>query len=573
MKKYIMFLLIIISPLFYSIQSFAVSSQNLPWIDSQAYSTLTAADVYAAAHEKSLYVTKNYIASGGTMTFTSNVVIEGGTLTCSGGKYYFSKIFNAKEIKVFPGCGVGDVKFGKGAVKEILLEWFGAVGDAVVSTGAGTDDSTAMQAAVDSIGGSTGVGGTIQALNKTYKGNFVTKSNVTIKGQGEEKTIFIPAINDAVIKTPLDVSTVRIAFEGFTITAPATQATFTAQDGIVLKTTTASTWVDTVTIDRVNISFCGRYGLHTYGESSSGPFVQRLRIYNSSFYDNTRSGLRMEGAAYETTLLNFWSNRNGGSAGTYPNAELIYNAVGGGSSPNRVTWIGGGANHHLAASIGNPGVALDILHATQINLIGLDFENANPMIRIDGSLTRSVNITGSNFGSAYAAASYITIRAGSAIVIEGNTFSSPVGPTRYIWQDAGTIASIVKIKITDSNLFGLNNSRPVTLASSQTISGGSINLYRDQMYIDTESAAASDNLDYIKDHVGATPNEKIPQGALVTISPANDARDVVVKHGTGNIYLNGHADFTMDSIYDSLTLQWRAGTGLDLWVEYSRSKY
>ena len=97
---------------------------NSPYVDSQAKVTLVAADTYAAAQGRSLYITKNYISTTGTMTFTSNVVIEGGTLTCSGGKYYFTKTFNAPYKEVFPGCAAGDVTFGNGSIEYVYAEWF-----------------------------------------------------------------------------------------------------------------------------------------------------------------------------------------------------------------------------------------------------------------------------------------------------------------------------------------------------------------------------------------------------------------------------------------------------------------
>ena len=65
--------------------------------------------------------------------------------------------------------------------------------------------------------------------------------------------------------------------------------------------------------------------------------------------------------------------------------------------------------------------------------------------------------------------------------------------------------------------------------------------------IDTESDAASDDLDTIT----AADAEA---GGLLVLKSANDARDVVVKHGTGNILLSDGADRTLSSTQDRLML-------------------
>lgn len=66
--------------------------------------------------------------------------------------------------------------------------------------------------------------------------------------------------------------------------------------------------------------------------------------------------------------------------------------------------------------------------------------------------------------------------------------------------------------------------------------------------VDTESDAASDDLDTI------TAPASFPLFNLLIIRPADDARSVVVKHNTGNIILVGGADITLDDITDHLLL-------------------
>jgi len=79
--------------------------------------------------------------------------------------------------------------------------------------------------------------------------------------------------------------------------------------------------------------------------------------------------------------------------------------------------------------------------------------------------------------------------------------------------------------------------------------------------IDTESAAASDNLDTITGPTIA--------GMTIIMQSVSNVRDVTVKHGTGNISLAGSADFTLDNYLDKLTLMYDSVSSK--WVEVSRS--
>ena len=93
-------------------------------------------------------------------------------------------------------------------------------------------------------------------------------------------------------------------------------------------------------------------------------------------------------------------------------------------------------------------------------------------------------------------------------------------------------------------------------ATELTIADGVVTATKSVHSIDTESDAASDDLDTISGGV---------ENAILMIYAVNSARDVVAKDGTGNLRLNG--DFTMDSELDMLTLR-KYGSN---WVEVCRS--
>jgi len=80
-----------------------------------------------------------------------------------------------------------------------------------------------------------------------------------------------------------------------------------------------------------------------------------------------------------------------------------------------------------------------------------------------------------------------------------------------------------------------------------TIATGVITVTQMRHRVDTESDAASDDLVTING--GATVS-------LIILRAENDARTVVVKHNTGNIWLQGKADISLDDLEDGIMLAW-----------------
>lgn len=90
---------------------------------------------------------------------------------------------------------------------------------------------------------------------------------------------------------------------------------------------------------------------------------------------------------------------------------------------------------------------------------------------------------------------------------------------------------------------------------------GAITVTRSYHRVDTFGDAATDDLDTINGGV---------DGAVLWLQTEDAARDVTVRHGVGNIYLNGMANFTMTGrrdkvilFYDSVFNYW-VGFGLNL---------
>ena len=89
-----------------------------------------------------------------------------------------------------------------------------------------------------------------------------------------------------------------------------------------------------------------------------------------------------------------------------------------------------------------------------------------------------------------------------------------------------------------------------------TIASGVITMTKAYHTVDTQSAAASDDLDTIN---GGS------SGDLLVLRAADDARTVVVKDGTGNIQCAG--DCSLDNSQDTIMLIYNGSA----WIEISRS--
>ena len=109
-----------------------------------------------------------------------------------------------------------------------------------------------------------------------------------------------------------------------------------------------------------------------------------------------------------------------------------------------------------------------------------------------------------------------------------------------------------------ANVFLTNVAQSVTAATtfsgeiilnraSATIASDTITAVGNYMIIDTEAAAAADNLATING--GST-------GQMLILQTTSSSRDVTVKHGTGNIFLAGGVDFVLDNLRCFLVLMY-----------------
>ena len=92
-----------------------------------------------------------------------------------------------------------------------------------------------------------------------------------------------------------------------------------------------------------------------------------------------------------------------------------------------------------------------------------------------------------------------------------------------------------------------------------TIASGAITATRHYHRVDTESAAAADDLDTINGGVA---------GMLLVLQSQANTRVVTVRDNAGNIQLAGSANCVLNNVYDKLMLIYTPG---NRWEEISRA--
>lgn len=106
----------------------------------------------------------------------------------------------------------------------------------------------------------------------------------------------------------------------------------------------------------------------------------------------------------------------------------------------------------------------------------------------------------------------------------------------FVVEGANRNVLVVDASINTAELFGVLSTEPATA----TISGGAITITSSYVIVDTEGGAASDDLDYINAGTGVT----LRQGMVLFLQQANDARDVTLRDGAGNIQCNTNQTIT-----------------------------
>lgn len=217
--------------------------------------------------------------------------------------------------------------------------------------------------------------------------------------------------------------------------------------------------------------------------------------------------------------------------------------------------------------------------------VNIDMTSANDLLAAEAEINAEVNAIYMSFANNCSV---------SGAKIRGHTFTSPLVWIRQIggalieidnWNTSGSGEKLARIDtgatvntiivktvtggyrptfISDAIEYNSTGNNTVRMldgvnAWSRTISGGTITL-RDRgcerVRVDTESTAATDDLDTISGGV---------DGQSIVITPAATTRQVVVRHGQGNIYLKGAANRTLSQLWHSMELMFSSAQ--DGWIE------
>ena len=204
--------------------------------------------------------------------------------------------------------------------------------------------------------------------------------------------------------------------------------------------------------------------------------------------------------------------------------------------------------------------------ATNFNFLRLqpNVTGSNPQIAVSGDANVGLNVVPSGTGRLQENGVNVVLGAtgstDNALVRADGTGGKTIqgGTSMPTVDDSGNMT--VGQNATVTGTLTANGVMSLGAAGALTIATGAISATKSYHKINTEASAATDDLDTIN---GGT------DGMRLTLRANHAARTVVVKHATGNIRLDGSADFSLDNTIDTITLIY--DDSLAVWLEISRS--
>jgi len=132
------------------------------------------------------------------------------------------------------------------------------------------------------------------------------------------------------------------------------------------------------------------------------------------------------------------------------------------------------------------------------------------------------------------------------------------------WNADPAVVDGVMSRVIDTSSAGSNtiNYSDQTVYINEAISAGVVAIQNrgvKLLIVDTEASAATGDLDSI--------TGTFYDGDTLMVRSQSNVRDVTVKHGVGNILLNGSADFVLSGVADSLLLMYNAN--ISSWTQLS----
>lgn len=409
------------------------------------------------------------------------------------------------------------------------------------------DYTTQLQAGYDYV--SSIKGGIYKFPAGTFKCNLIMKDYVTVRGAGQDETIFIPAINEHVFRTDTGVSTVRIALEKLRITG---NLAYTTKDGIHLETTGVH-FVDSVHLREVEVQNCGRSGLFIKGTDNVGPFVQRVFLDDVVLQYNNTSNLRVVGSVFECSAKDSAILHTVVVDGTANN--IHFEDDGAGHFPAQFTFTNCimGNNPAYTANVNAP--AVYIRAGSNINFFGCNIEGAEPAIETEMyALAEGFSYVGGKVANTKNVTTIFKLGTGYKVKIDQVRIDGggSVTATSIVLLNGGSMSDYRGLDIGENYINCLYTNYILDAgAYTQTIASGDITLYRKQMALIAEGGAA-DDLVNIKNINGSLTAFK--HGERITLGLQAGSANITIKN-TGNINLNGGSDLLLDNTRKLVVLE------------------
>lgn len=173
----------------------------------------------------------------------------------------------------------------------------------------------------------------------------------------------------------------------------------------------------------------------------------------------------------------------------------------------------------------------------------------------NGTVTASLTASGAVQGGSLNVTGASTI---ASLVATGTSSGTRVVTAKAAASQTANIFEAQNSAGTKLMAVGPNGMINLGPSPTLTIASGAITVTKSYHKVDTEGAAATDDLDTIN---GGT------DGDILILRTANASRDVTVKNGTGNLRTVG--DFVLNFMEDRITLQYDGDMGV--WLEIARS--
>jgi len=441
---------------------------------------------------------------------------------------------------------------------RINVAQYGAVGNGSI------DDTAAIQAAVDTM--SADGGGELifpTTGGGTYKCNIILRPGVSLRGINRDVTL-LPATNSPVITLQADADVQRVSISELTIDGTATQGSFTAQDGIRIAPDDGFSHRSITIVDCL-IKNCGSAGLAISGSEvdDATAHVNLVRALRAVITDCTGPGVSIFGNVALTgfdacdildngdestdDLSNIVVER---SATVLPRQTKFTSCL-----IETENYVGGG-------------YAMALLGVLDTNLLQCQFQEFHTAILVGSSPNGVITIDGCGFarasGDIDAIAEVVDV---NGFIYRGNNADANMtGPVGLILPN--TAADGKRIEIGSTNSWGGLSLSTNGLPQKFITTGPSVDLPNNAGPMPLNLASDGNVvIDTLNDFKGGT--EQLVSGDTVTLNIKDVARTVTLEHGTGNLYLTGGADFTLDELADRIRLTW--DDDLAGWVEISRS--